>query len=230
MTVYRLDKRLLLFPPVEEAEPSGLLAVGGDLSPERLLLAYASAIFPWPNNVNPLVWHSPDPRFVLESEHLHVPKSLEKQLRRERYEVRFDTAFRSVIEACAEIERPGQDGTWITDDMIEAYVTLHELGYAHSAEAFEGDMLVGGLYGISLGGTYFGESMYADAPDASKVAFVTLVRKMLAKGIDLVDCQVRTEHLERFGAVSWPRSRYKAELAARLDRPTLRGPWSKLLS
>jgi len=162
--------------------------------------------------------------------HLHVPKSLEKQIRRERYEVRFDTAFRAVIESCAEIDRPGQDGTWITEDMIEAYVKLHELGYAHSAEAFEGGMLVGGLYGISLGGMYFGESMYADAPDASKVAFVTLVRKMLAKGIDLVDCQVRTDHLERFGAVSWPRTRYKAELAARLDRPTLRGNWGKLLS
>jgi leucyl/phenylalanyl-tRNA--protein transferase len=222
--VFRLDARLA-FPPVERAEPSGLLAIGGDLSIERLLLAYASGIFPWYNERQPLLWHSPDPRYVLESRELHVSKSLEKQIRRGRYEVRFDTVFRAVIEACSEIDRPGQIGTWITPEMIDSYVELHDRGFAHSAEAFENGVLVGGLYGVSLGGVFFGESMYADAPDASKVAFVTLVRWMLEQGIDLVDSQVYTEHLERFGAVAWPRPRYIEELERRLARPTLRGTW-----
>ncbi|MFO0618600.1 MAG: leucyl/phenylalanyl-tRNA--protein transferase [Polyangiaceae bacterium] len=224
MTIYRLSKEIV-FPPASHAEPSGLLAVGGDLRPERLLLGYASGIFPWYSEGRPILWHSPDPRYVLEASALHVPRSLEKQIRRGRYEVRLDQRFRDVIVRCGKAERPFQKGTWITRDMIEAYVRLFELGFAHSAEAYLDGELVGGLYGVSLGSVYFGESMFADAPDASKVAFVTLVRQLLAWGIDLVDCQVHTEHLERFGAVHWPRDRYVEEVAERTAAPTRRGRW-----
>ncbi|NUO53863.1 MAG: leucyl/phenylalanyl-tRNA--protein transferase [Polyangiaceae bacterium] len=225
MPVYRLDRRLI-FPKPELAERSGLLAVGGDLSPERLVLAYEMGIFPWYEEGLPILWHSPDPRYVLLAPKLHVPKSLEKSIRREDYEVRTDERFRDVMEACGEVPRPGQTGTWITPEMIDAYVKLHELGLAHSAEAYVDGELVGGLYGVSIGRVFFGESMFARAPDASKVAFVTLVRNLMAWGIDLVDCQVRTDHLERFGAEAWPRSRYLTELAARLETPTKRGKWN----
>lgn len=226
MPVYRLDKRQTLFPPPSEAEPDGLLAVGGDLSPKRLLVAYASGIFPWYDEKLPILWHSPDPRFVLEARSLHVPKSLAKELRRRRYEIRLDTRFADVIARCARISRPTQKGTWINRDMIHAYTELHELGFAHSAEAYLDGELVGGLYGVSLGGAYFGESMFADAPDASKVAFATLVRFLETRGIPLIDCQVHTDHLARFGAEMWPRERYLEHLTDLLARPTLRGRWS----
>jgi leucyl/phenylalanyl-tRNA--protein transferase len=222
--IFRLDRRLL-FPRPELAEPSGLLAVGGDLRPERLVAAYAAGIFPWYSEGSPILWHSPDPRMVLRAEDLLVGRTLEKNLRRRLYEVRLDTAFRAVIEACAAAPRPGQDGTWITADMIEAYVALHQRGVAHSAEAWQDGELVGGLYGVSLGGAFFGESMFARAPDASKVAFVTLVRQLMRWGIELVDCQVRTPHLERFGATSWPRARFLAALEEALGRATQIGPW-----
>jgi len=224
MPVFRLNRRLI-FPPPELAEPDGLLAVGGDLSLKRLLLAYESGIFPWYGEDLPILWYSPDPRTVLEPKRLDVSRSLAKSIRRGLYEVRLDTAFRAVIEACASTPRPDQDGTWITEDMIEAYVRLHEEGYAHSAEAWKDDELVGGLYGVSLGSAFFGESMFARAPDASKVAFVTLVRAMEGWGIDLIDCQVHTEHLARFGAEEWPRPRFLAKLAEALERPTRRGRW-----
>jgi leucyl/phenylalanyl-tRNA--protein transferase len=221
--VYRLGPDPV-FPPPEHAE-GGLLAVGGDLSPIRLVEAYRHGIFPWYSEGQPIWWHSPDPRCVLDPERLHVPRSLGKILRRGDYEVRFDTAFPRVIAACARTPRPGQRGTWITRDMVRAYVELHALGLAHSAEAWKDGVLVGGLYGVSLGDMYFGESMFADAPDASKVAFVVLVRWMRARGISLVDSQVRTDHLERFGAEEWPRARYLDALRERVDRPTRRGPW-----
>src|SRR5688500_10782688 len=151
--IFRLRKELV-FPDPSLAHPSGVLAVGGDLSPERLLLAYASGIFPWFDDDQPLLWWSPDPRLVLEPERIHVPRSLAKAIRRGRTRVRYDTAFARVIQACAAAPRPGQDGTWLTEDMVEAYVRLHELGWAHSAEAWHGDDLVGGLYGVSLGGAF----------------------------------------------------------------------------
>jgi leucyl/phenylalanyl-tRNA--protein transferase len=222
--IYKLDQRLW-FPPVELAE-EGLLAVGGDLSPERLLLAYRRGIFPWYEDGLPILWHSPDPRMVLDVDELHVPRSLEKNLRRAPYELRFDTAFRAVMSACAESPRPGQNGTWITDEMLDAYCRLHELGFAHSAEAWQGGELVGGLYGVSLGSIYFGESMFARAPDASKIAFVTLARLLRARGVRHIDCQVHTEHLERFGAKEIPRSRYLEILRVGLDLPTLQGLWT----
>lgn len=223
LPVYRLDQRLA-FPPVEGAE-DGLLAVGGDLRPERLILAYSSGIFPWYEAGQPILWHSPDPRMVLLASDLRVPRSLRKTLRKNPYRVTLDTAFERVIEACAAARRPGQRTTWITPDMKAAYVDLHRGGLAHSAEAWRGDELVGGLYGVSLGAAFFGESMFARAPDASKAAFVTLVEQLVSWQIDLVDCQVYTEHLARFGAEEWPREQYLRALRAALLRPTRRGPW-----
>ena len=222
--IYRLDTRLA-FPDPELATEEGLLAVGGDLRPERLLLAYSMGIFPWYEEGLPIIWHSPDPRMVLEVDKLHVPRSLDKRMRRGGYQVRLDTAFEQVIAACGERRRPGQRGTWITGEMRAAYLELHRLGWAHSAEAWRDGRLVGGLYGVSLGAIFFGESMFADEPDASKVAFVTLVRQLAAWGTTVVDCQVHTEHLERFGAEEWPRRRYLEVLRERLLLPTRRGRW-----
>jgi len=224
MPVFQLDDRLL-FPPAELADPDGLLAVGGDLRPERLILAYSSGIFPWPADDLPLLWHSPDPRYVLEGSLLHVPRSLARSMRKARYRCSLDTAFAEVIAACAAVARRGQNGTWITPEMMVAYQQLHELGCAHSLEVWAGDELAGGLYGVSLGGAFFGESMFARAPDASKAGFVRLVEQLGRWGIGLIDAQVHTAHLERFGADFWPRARYLARLAHELDEPTRRGPW-----
>jgi leucyl/phenylalanyl-tRNA--protein transferase len=223
--VFRLDERLWL-PPAELAEPSGILAVGGDLRPERLLLAYAHGIFPWYGEGLPILWHSPDPRAVLELSRLHVPRSLAKAVRRRRYQTRFDTAFDQVVAACARAPRPGQSGTWITDEMVRAYGELHRQGYAHSAEAFLEGRLVGGLYGVALGGVFFGESMFSLAPDASKIAFVALTDRLRSLGIRLCDCQVPSEHMARFGAQAWPRARFLARLAEELKGPTARGAWT----
>lgn len=225
MSIHRLDRRLV-FPDPEEADESGLLAVGGDLRPERLLLAYASGIFPWYDDDLPILWHSPDPRMVLEVERLHVPRSLAKRLRRPPYDLHLDTAFADVLDGCARTPRADHDGTWITAEMREAYVRLHELGFAHSAEAWQEGTLVGGLYGVSLGAVFFGESMFALAPDASKMAFVALVQQLARWGFRLVDCQVYTEHLARFGAELWPRPRFLAALRDAVRLPTRRGRWT----
>jgi leucyl/phenylalanyl-tRNA--protein transferase len=224
VSVYRLDERLV-FPPSEEAEDNGLLAVGGDLRPERLLLGYRNGIFPWYER-EPILWFSPDPRMVLRADELHVPRSLAKTLRRGVYRVTLDAAFERVIEACARARRPGQRTTWITPAMRRAYAELHRRGFAHSAESWLGDALAGGLYGVSLGGAFFGESMFAKARDASKVAFVTLVRQLAGWGIRLIDSQVYTQHLERFGARQMPRREYLRALHRALERPTRLGPWS----
>ncbi len=226
MPIYLLsDDEPELFPPPSKADKSGLLAVGGDLRPERLVAAYSQGIFPWYSEGQPILWHSPDPRFVLEPDKIHVGRSLRKVMNRGTYTVRYDTAFPKVIDACSRVHRPGQDGTWITDAMKQAYIRLHELGLAHSVEAWDGEVLVGGLYGVSLGAAYFGESMFALAPDASKVAFATAVERFKGWGFQLIDCQVETEHLERFGAESWPRKRFLTALAQALKEPTRRGPW-----
>jgi len=225
MALYRLPREPV-FPPPGDAEPDGLLAVGGDLSPERLVAAYAAGIFPWYADDQPILWWSPDPRLVLRPGWLHLSRSLQRTLRRGTYRVRADTAFAEVIGRCAAARRPGQRGTWIVPDMVEAYLRLHRLGLAHSFEAWQEERLVGGLYGVSLGGAFFGESMFADRPDASKVAFASAVTWLAGQGIDLVDCQVRTEHLARFGAREVPRAVFLADLAAALTRPTRRGAWS----
>ncbi len=225
MPIFRLGPDVA-FPDPARAEPDGLLAVGGDLRPERLLAAYALGIFPWFDASSPILWWSPDPRLVLEPERLHVSRSLQRTIRRGRSRVTADAAFERVIGRCAARRRPGQRGTWITREMVSAYVRLHALGFAHSFEAWEDDALAGGLYGVSLGAAFFGESMFADRPDASKVAFARSVEWLSSRGIRLVDAQVRTEHLVSLGAHEIPRAEFLARLRAALEAPTLRGRWA----
>ncbi|HAA58367.1 MAG TPA: leucyl/phenylalanyl-tRNA--protein transferase [Myxococcales bacterium] len=224
MPVYGLTQDLL-FPPPELAEEDGLLAVGGDLRPERLLLAYSDGIFPWYNEDSPILWFSPNPRMMLHPSELRVNRSLRKALRKHDYELRFDTHFREVIEACAETPREGQDGTWITSDMLEAYCELFDLGFAHCIEAWQDDRLVGGVYGVSLGRGFFGESMFAHASNASKIAFVALTRQLERWSFCLIDCQVYTPHLAHFGATERPRAEFLQTLKAALRHDTHRGPW-----
>ncbi len=203
------DNPDIYFPDVELAlqEPDGLLAVGGDLQPERLLYAYRNGIFPWYGPDQPILWWSPDPRLVLYPEQLHVSRSLAKTLRQQRFSVTFDQAFEQVIQACAA-PRPGQAGTWITPEMQMAYVEMHRLGHAHSVECWQQGRLVGGLYGLAMGRVFFGESMFAHMTDASKVGFVTLVRQLERWDYRLIDCQVYTGHLERLGARMIPRREF----------------------
>ena len=213
------------FPDPELAGPDGLLAMGGDLSPERLVAAYTQGIFPWYSPGEPILWWSPDPRWLLSPADLHVPRSLSRVLRRRPYRITADRAFDRVLLACARARRPGQSSTWITPEMRQAYARLHEAGIAHSVEAWDGRALVGGLYGVALGGAFFGESMFAARPDASKVAFVTLVKELHARGFGMVDCQVHTPHLERFGARACPRAEFLARLCDDLTRPGWPGHW-----
>lgn len=224
MPIHRLSQALA-FPDPADAEEGGLLAVGGDLSPERLLLAYASGIFPWYERP-PLLWFSPDPRAVLPLGALHVPRRLLRTLRQGRFRLRFDGGFGEVIRACASVPRPGQRGTWITPEMIQAYERLHALGFAHSCETLLDGELVGGVYGVSLGSAFFGESMFHRRRDASKVALVALAWCLEEWGFSLFDCQMRSAHLERFGARTVSRRRFLRELRAALGDPTHRGPWS----
>lgn len=216
MPVYRLDQRLL-FPPVELAE-DGLLAVGGDLSVERLLLAYRSGIFPWPIHERLLTWFSPDPRAILELDELHVSRSLAKKMRRDEYQVRVSSSFERVIRACAarSYRRPS---TWIVPQMIGAYTQLNRLGFAHSVEVWRKDTLAGGLYGVSIGGLFAGESMFSIESDTSKIALVYLVRRMKERGMTLLDVQVPNPHLETLGIRLIPRAVYLRRLAAALALP-----------
>ncbi len=215
----------LLFPDPATARSDGLLAAGGDLSPATLLEAYRHGIFPWYSEGSPILWWSPDPRMVLFPGELHVSHSLRQTLRSGRYRCTMDRAFRQVIEACATTPRAGQEGTWITPEMIEAYVHLHELGYAHSVETWEGEELTGGLYGISLGRTFFGESMFHRRRDASKVALWHLDRWCVEKDFTLIDAQVPTTHLQHMGARTISRKHFLTLLAKSLEYPTLRGRW-----
>lgn len=218
-------KAVIPFPDPRSAdEGTGLVAIGGDLLPERLLSAYAHGIFPWYNE-DPILWFSPDPRMVLRLPELRINRTLCKNLRRGHFEVRLDTAFHEVIHACASAERPDQDGTWISEEMIEGYEALHELGYAHCVEAWSDGELVGGMYGVSLGAGFFGESMYATKSDASKVAFVQLARQLETWNFHFLDCQVHTEHMGRFGATEWPREDFLAALDRALECETRRGKW-----
>lgn len=216
----------LRFPSPHSADVDGIVAVGGDCSPARLLLAYRSGIFPWPlSDTLPLFWFSPDPRWVVPRGGEHLPKSLRKEMRRGTYEVRCDTAFEAVIDGCSAVPRPGQQGTWIIPELRDGFVALHRMGYTHSIEAWRDGELVGGLYGLALGRAFFGESMFARAPDASKVAFATLLANLRAWGFDFVDCQTRTDHLERFGAVAWTRQQYLDALAKALEGQDRVGKW-----
>ena len=217
------------FPPLSTAlkDPSGLLAAGADLSPERLIQAYRQGIFPWFSNGDPILWWSPDPRMVLFPSELKVTRSLEKALRNRDYEVRVDTRFGAVMSACAKAPREGQNGTWITDEMINAYCALHSQGLAHSVETWIDGELAGGLYGIALGQAFYGESMFARATDASKIAFVHLVRQLQRWQFGIIDCQMRTDHLTRFGAREIPRSEFSALLAklVNCNNPVTKSPW-----
>ncbi len=225
MPVYQLTDEVV-FPRPSLARADGLLAVGGDLTRERLVLAYSNGIFPWYSEGEPILWWSPPVRPVVAPAEIHVGRSLAKALRRRPYELRFDTAFRQVIDACASVPRKGQDGTWITAAMREAYLDLHQAGLAHSAEAWKDGDLAGGLYGVALGGAFFGESMFARAPDASKIAFVVLCRHLAAWGFGLVDSQVTNEHTARFGTVEIPRGEFLARVRRELKKPTRGGPWT----
>jgi len=214
------------FPPVEQAaaEPNGLLAAGGDLSPQRLVEAYSNGIFPWFNEEQPILWWSPDPRMVLFPTELKVSRSLAKTLRNTRFEVRADTAFRDVIHHC-RMPRQGQSGTWITAPMVEAYCELHRSGIAHSVETWLDGKLAGGLYGVALGRAFFGESMFMRATDASKVALVTLVRQLELWGFGLVDCQMNTAHLASFGAREIPRGDFTRRVRELIHYPPAPTPW-----
>ncbi len=216
-----LQRDSLNFPELNRAlrEPNGLLAAGGDLSPERLIQAYRHGCFPWFQDGQPILWWSPDPRTVLFPDELHVSRSLEKYLRQQRYTVTFDQQFSRVIQACAE-PRTYADGTWITTPMQQAYLQLHQQGVAHSVEVWQADELVGGLYGLAMGRLFFGESMFSRADNASKVGFVTLVRQLRHWGFRLIDCQMPTQHLHSFGARAISRTAFADYLRDGLDQPT----------
>lgn len=226
MPVYRLIDEII-FPPPREAEPDGLLAVGGDLSPQRLLEAYRLGIFPWYAEGQPILWWSPDPRFVLEPEAFHVSRRLRQTLSRGVFKVTFDRAFAEVIRACASVQRKGQSGTWITPEMEAAYIRLHELGYAHSAESWSEEALVGGVYGVALGRCFFAESMFFRAANASKVALALLVERLKSWGFEMIDAQVPTDHMARLGAREIRRALFLKRLGRALSHPTLRGKWDK---
>jgi leucyl/phenylalanyl-tRNA---protein transferase len=214
------------FPPLDAAlrDPNGLLAAGADLSPQRLLDAYSRGIFPWFGEDDPLLWWSPDPRMVLYVDELHLSRSLRRVVRAERFRITFDAAFRQVMEGCAE-PRPDQAGTWITLDMMDAYQQLAVLGHAHSIEAWNGDALVGGLYGVVVGRMFFGESMFSRVSDASKVAFVHLVMQLGRWQMPMIDCQMSTAHLASLGAREISRPVFARQLATLVAQPLMSTPW-----
>jgi leucyl/phenylalanyl-tRNA--protein transferase len=222
MPIYRL-KHQIIFPNPELADEDGILAIGGDLSPERLLLAYSNGIFPWFSENEPIIWWSPDPRFILFPEEIKVSKSMSKLLKRGVYSITFDNCFRDVISHCANLRT---EGTWITPDMIEAYCKLNELGFAHSVETWFEGKLVGGLYGISLGVCFFGESMFSTMSNASKAALIVLTEQLKKKKFLFIDCQVHTNHLESLGAKHISRKDFLELLYKGLEAKTLRGSWS----
>ena len=217
-----------LFPPVEMAreDMGGLLAVGGDLQPDRLLEAYRQGIFPWGTVEGQPLWYSPAPRMVLFPEEFRLTRSLQKTLRAGKFEVRFDTNFPDVMAGCASTPRPGQDGTWITPEMKHAYTRLHELGWAHSVETYVDGTLVGGLYGLAIGRMFYGESMFSHRTDASKVAFAHLVRYLVANKFGMIDCQMYTDHLASLGGREIPREDFLRRLTALTASGSPRSAWS----
>jgi leucyl/phenylalanyl-tRNA--protein transferase len=226
MPVFRLTRQLV-FPPPELAE-DGLLAVGGDLRVERLLLAYRMGIFPWYSEDEPILWWSPDPRFVLFPSEFHLSQRTQRIVKQGVFRVTVDEAFEQVMRACADAPRPDQDGTWIMPEMIDAYCRLHEAGYAHSFECWNANGLAGGLYGISLGACFFGESMFSNEPNASKVALASLVDRAKEWGFSLIDCQIRTPHLIQMGAREISRKEFLNLLADGLKPKTRQGKWPRV--
>ncbi len=224
MPVFRLTEEII-FPPPHLAEKDGLLAVGGDLSEPRLLLAYTMGIFPWYSKGSPILWWAPDPRLILPPAELKTARSLNQTIKKDIFKITMDTAFESVIKNCAEAKRKGQRETWITPEMIDAYVGLHHSGYAHSVESwFEGE-LAGGLYGVSLGSAFFGESMFSKMSNASKVAFAALVEKLIEWDFTLIDCQITTAHLKNFGAREVSRKEFLEKLESALKIHKGKGKW-----
>lgn len=216
MSLFILDKDIH-FPPVHLAEPDGLLAMGGDLSPARLLEAYRHGIFPWYEG-SPILWWCPDPRFVLFPEELKIARSMKPLLNREAFSFTTNSAFADVIRQCKNSHRPGQDGTWITDEVEKAYIKLHELGYAHSAEVWKDGSLAGGLYGIRLGKVFFGESMFSKVSNASRYAFIKYTKLLQQEAVALIDCQVYTEYLESLGARMLPGKEFDQLLQNLVER------------
>lgn len=222
--------RELEFPPLDQAlpDPNGLLAAGGDLSPERILAAYRRGIFPWFSEGEPVLWWSPDPRMVLFPGELKISRSLAKTLRNADYEIRLDAAFDEVVERCATVDRLGQRGTWITDDMRQAYQNLHRLGYGHSVETWRGGVLVGGLYGLAIGRAFFGESMFSLQPGASKIALAHLCAHLKRLGFGIIDCQMETAHLASLGARPISRREFSSWLKSLCSRGPAAGLWETM--
>lgn len=213
------------FPPPHLASEEGLLAVGGDLSQKRLLLAYRMGIFPWFSNNEPILWWSPDPRLVLYPHEFKISKTIKKIIKKDVFKVTMDLAFNEVINQCAQVRLKKNQGTWIVKDMIDAYCNLHESGFAHSVEVWQGGDLAGGLYGVSLGKCFFGESMFTRVSNASNIGLVKLLEHLKKLSFDMIDCQVATEHLTRFGARQIPRIRFLNQLEKSLKAPTIKGKW-----
>lgn len=222
--MYWLNKELT-FPDPRYASEDGLLAAGGDLTPQRILFAYQEGIFPWYSEGEPILWWSPDPRFVLRPEEVKISKSMRQVLRKGHFSYSFDNAFGQVIRACAVAPRKGQDGTWLTPEMIQAYEQLHYYGFAHSVEVWQGKSLVGGLYGISLGKFFFGESMFTKVSNASKAALIHLANALKAREFEYIDCQAHTAHLQSMGAKFIPRTDFLALLEQNKEQTTLKGSW-----
>ena len=229
MPIYHIPDELI-FPPQHHAEGDGLLGIGGDLSPQRLLLAYESGIFPWFSEGDPILWWCPDPRFVLYPSKVKLSKSMKQVLRRKLFDISYDQAFDQVIAACKLTYRPGQSGTWITDEMEDAYKELHKIGLAHSVEVWQDKKLVGGLYGVSLGKCFFGESMFAHVSNASKAGFLTLVKELEERDFRIIDCQVYTPHLESLGAEYLSRSSFLDSISPKTGEATLKGNWGELMN
>jgi leucyl/phenylalanyl-tRNA---protein transferase len=224
MPVFQLSENIR-FPPPHLATKEGLIAIGGDLSPARLLKAYATGIFPWYSEGDPILWWSPDPRMILYPQEIKISRSLKKSIRQSRFKITLDARFAEVIHACAEPRKSGK-GTWITAAMVSAYIRLHEMGYAHSVEVWCNDRLAGGLYGVSLGGCFFGESMFSAVSNASKTALAGLCGFLIEHDFDFIDCQMTTAHLDSLGGRAIPRSHFLKKLKKSLRKPSLKGVWS----
>lgn len=225
MSVFLLEDNIY-FPPVSMAQADGMLAIGGDLCPERLIEAYKNGIFPWYTDNYPIMWWSPDPRMVMFPKEFKRSKNLKRLVNKEVFEVKFDTNFRSVVLECANVDRGNQDGTWITQEMIEAYVNLYEMGIAHSVETYHEGELVGGLYGLALGKVFFGESMFHKKTDASKVAFWHLVEKLLDWDFELIDAQQETDHFKSLGGKAIRREKFTSLLKLSIKKPQVLKKWS----
>jgi len=226
MLLFRLSENIN-FPPAHFARPDGLLCMGGDLSPKRLILAYENGIFPWFSENEPLLWWSPDPRLVLFPENIHISKSLKKAIKKSPFDIKIDNAFEDTIRSCALVRKRQNEDTWIIPQMVTAYVKLHHLGYAHSIEAWRDNNLVGGLYGICIGGSFFGESMFSFESNASKIALAALANLLIKSKFDLIDCQVTTQHLLNMGAVEISRKNFLDIIKKSVKRDDIKDIWSK---